>query len=110
MINMMNEGLNLDNVYKAVTGDRGVTEVERIKADVFLQLMRYLPTPKLMELKAYNNNWNAQQALDMRPSFPFFHKIYSTLDALLQESERKLQSDKKVFDDIGAESVENPTG
>ena len=107
---MMNEGLNLDNVYKAVTGDGGVTEIERIKADVFLQLMRYLPTPKLMELKAYNNNWNAQQALDTRPSFPFFHKIYSMLDALLGESERKLQSDEKVFDDDGAVSGENSTG
>ena len=99
MINVMNEGLNLDNVYKVVAGGEGSSDEDRIKADVFLRMMKCLSPPKLMELKAYNNNWNSQTVAGARPSFPFFHKICLALDALLEDSKRDLQLHQKVLSD-----------
>ena len=94
MINMMNEGLNLDNVYKVVAGGEGGSDMERIKKDLFLQMMLCLPTPDLNQLKDYSYNWSVQSTTVTRTFFPFFVSISSIVDRLLDESKKRIQEKK----------------
>ena len=82
MIYHTNQQLNLDVIYDCEDAPT---------VDLFLRLLELVPTPKLTELKAYNNTWTIQQALHSRPSFPFFHKICEILDGMMEACIENIQ-------------------
>lgn len=87
MINLINEDLNLDIVF---------AQDCNAVLDLFIQLMDLLPKlPKLVEVKAYNNTWPPQQAYATIPSFPFFRRVATAMDKLIDMSVEKMQSTKE---------------
>ncbi len=89
MVNLINEDLNLDIVF-----NQDSNEV----LDLFLQLMDLLPNlPKLADLKAYNNTWPPRQAHATIPLFPFFRRVATAMDRLLENSVEEMQNAKEAM-------------
>lgn len=83
MVNLINEDLNLDIAF---------TQDSKEILDLFLQLMDLLPNlPKLADLKAYNNIWPRRQAQATIPLFPFFRRVATAMDRLVEDSVQEMQ-------------------
>ena len=86
MVNLINEDLNLDIAFTPDSNEI---------LDLFLQLMNLLPNlPKLADLKAYNNTWPPRQVHAPIPLFPFFQRLATAMDRLVENSVQEMQNAK----------------
>ena len=83
MIHNINTDLNVDLIFD-YNKDSQICQL-------FLQLMDLLPLPKIAEIKAYNNTFDSRQPEAFKPSFPFFWKVSSALDYLVEEAIKEYQ-------------------
>jgi hypothetical protein len=88
VIHNINTDLNIDLVL-------GIDpESETMK--LFLSILSVWPLPKLAEIKAYNNTFDSRQMESVKPSFPFFWKVCSVLDHLVDESIEEYRKERPL--------------
>ena len=88
MIHSINTNLNIDLIFDH-DKDSNICKL-------FLQLLDLLPIPKIAEIKAYNNNFDSRQPEAFKPSFPFFWKVNSALDCLVEEAIKEYQEERTL--------------
>ena len=88
MIHNINTDLNIDLVL-------GI-DPESEKLKLFLRILSVWPLPKLAEIKAYNNTFDSRQMESVKPSFPFFWKVCSVLDHLVDESIEEYRKERPL--------------
>ena len=88
MIHNINTNLNIDLFFDH--------DKDSHICKLFLELMDLLPVPKIAEIKAYNNTFDSRQQEAFKPSFPFFWKVNSALDCLVEEAIKEYQEGRTL--------------
>ena len=101
MVNLINEDLNLDIVF--------AQDTNAAVLNLFFQLMDLLPKPKLDDLKAYNNTWPPQQAHASIPLFPFFRRVATAMDKLVEKSVEEMQNTKNPVTNCPTDATKGST-
>ena len=92
MISRMNENYNIDIIFDS---DSCVAV-----QDVFLEVLRVFPTPKLSKVSLLSNSLPQLKPLVYTPKFPFFQVVYDIMEKVVEQSREEANVKLDTLGDI----------
>ncbi len=89
MISISNENYNIDIIF-----DFDCSEAVQ---DVFLEVLRVFPTPKLSKVRDLSNSLPQLKPLVYTPNFPFFLFVFNIMEKVVEQSREEVNVKLSIF-------------